>query len=295
MATNKEMYEAISNKIIAMLDAGIIPWQKPWDAESEAPRNVVSKKAYRGINTWLLAFNTYSSPYWGTFNQISGKGGTIKKGEKGTKIYFYSFVRKLALDEKGKPVLNEKGEKVYNQFPMIKEYTVFNLDQCTGLEIAKPEKKEKTENQKHEICENIWNGYANRPSLSHGGDRACYIPDADAIRMPEFNSFISGEAYYSTLFHEAGHSTGHQTRLNREIKNGFGSEKYGREELVAEFCASYLCAVSGIQKEIDNSVAYIQSWSKAIKNDPAMIMVCASKAQKAADHILGIKETEEEN
>lgn len=293
MASNKEMYEAISEKIITMLDKGIIPWQKPWDAESESPRNIVSKKAYRGINTWLLAFNTYTSPYWGTFNQLSNKGATIKKGEKGTKIYFYSFVRKMVLDEKGKPVLNEKGEKVYNQFPMIKEYTVFNLDQCTGLEIAKPEKKEKSDNEKIEICESIWANYANHPSLSHGGDRAFYSSTDDSIRMPEFNSFISAEAYYSTLFHEAGHSTGHQNRLNRDLKNWFGLEKYGREELVAEFCASYLGAVAGIQKEIDNSVAYIQSWSKAIKNDPAMIMVCASKAQKAADMILGIKENEE--
>lgn len=295
MSKNAEMYEAIANKIIAMLDNGIIPWQKPWDAESEAPRNIVSRKAYRGINVWLLAFNSYSSPYWGTFNQISGKGGTIKRGEKATKIYYYSFVRKLALDEKGKPVLNEKGEKVYNQYPMLKEYNVFNLDQCTGLEIAKPEKVAKSENEKIEICENIWVNYANRPSLSHGGDRAFYRSSEDAIRMPEFNSFISGEAYYSTLFHEMGHSTGHASRLKRELGNMFGSEKYGREELIAEFSSAYLCAVAGIKKEIENSAAYIQSWCKAIKNDPAMIMICASKAQKASDHILGIKENEEEN
>lgn len=293
--TNKEIYDLISEKIVAMLDNGIIPWQKPWDAESEMPRNAISKRPYHGVNVWMLAFSGYSSPYWATFNQIKSKGGHVNAGEKGTQIYFYKMFSKMIVDEKGKPVLDEKGNKQFQKFPMLKVSYVFNLDQCEGFTLPKREKTVKNANEKLEICESIWANYANRPTLTHGGDRAFYRSSEDMIRMPEMETFKNSESYYATFFHEMGHSTGHTTRLNRELGNKFGSDKYGREELVAEFSSSYLCAVAGIEKEIfENSVAYIQNWKDAIKADPAMVMVSASKAQKAADLILGTKEEEEE-
>lgn len=301
MSKNSEMYEAISNKIITMLDNGVVPWNKPWSVDNDGARNIVSKKFYRGVNVWLLSFNGYKSPFWGTFNQIKGLGGMVKKGEKGTRIYFWSFIINKVLDEKGKPKLNEKGQPLVNKFPMLKEYVVFNADQCVDLKVPVVEIVERPENKKIEICESIVSGYVNAPTIGHGESqgRAFYRPSTDEIQMPPMNNFKNSGSYYATLFHEMGHSTGHKSRLNREeIQKlaGFGSHSYGREELVAEFCASYLCGVAGIENNlIENSVAYIQNWKDAIKADPALVMVAASKAQKAADHILGKDETNEED
>lgn len=293
--TNKEIYDMIANNIMSMLDNGVVPWNKPWDAESEMPRNAISKRPYHGVNVWMLAFSGFQSPYWATYNQIKSKGGHVKAGMKGTQIYFYKMFSKLVVDDKGKPILDDKGNKQFQKFPMLKVSYVFNLDQCEGFTLPKREKKFKSVKEKLEICENIWNGYANRPSLVHGGSRAFYRSSEDKIGMPEMQDFKNSESYYATFFHEMGHSTGHSTRLNRELGNKFGSDKYGREELVAEFSSSYLCAIAGIEKEIiENSASYIQNWKDAIKADPAMVMVGASKAQKAADFILGTKEEEEE-
>ena len=294
MSRNDVMYTAITEKICAIMEKGIVPWRKPWDADC-GPCNIVTKRQYSGINIWMLAFSGFSSRYWGTFNQLSGMGGKIKKGEKATKIYFWSFINQKVLDEKGKPKLNSEGKAIVNSFPILKEWNVFNYEQCTDLPEIKETKKEKSEKERLEHCEKIVAEFAGCPEIQFGNSRAAYSPTKDMIVMPNIDNFHSSADYYSTLFHEMSHSTGHSSRLDRKegMQNiSFGSHEYSREELIAEFSASFLCATVGIENEtLDNSASYIHSWSKKFREDPAMLMCCASKAQKSANHILGIAPT----
>jgi antirestriction protein ArdC len=297
---NQEMYEAITQKIVTMLEQGNIPWHKPWTIDSNGnpnlPANFKTRKAYRGINIWLLSVNQYSSPYWLTFKQLLDMGGRLKEGQKGTEIFFYDVVKKTARDSEGNAMINENGEVVKTSFPLLKNFWVFNSEQTIGLPerksnlIAIPEKKFST----IDACENIINNFANRPSVSFGGDRACYSPSFDSITMPRLEQFTNAEGFYATYFHELTHSTGHANRLKRDgiVKfNGFSSHQYSEEELVAEMGASYLTAISGIQNSeiLENSAAYLENWLSAIKSDVSLLMKAAGKAQKASDMILGIE------
>ena len=297
--SNKELYEAITDKVVTMLENGKIPWHKPWQVDSNGnpnlPMNYTTKKAYRGVNIWLLSYAPFSSPYWMTFKQCSERGGTIRKGEKATEIFFYSFIKKGMKDENGKPVVNDKGEEVKKQVPLLKSYFVFNYEQTDGLPAHESKLIEKPEEKKFDkidVCENIINNFVNAPSISFGGDRAFYRPSSDAVQMPKFEQFKDAESYYSVFFHELTHSTGHANRLKRDgvVKHdGFGSHQYSLEELVAEMGASYIGAIAGIQNSqiLENSVAYIQNWINVLKNDVSLLMKAAGQAQKASDLILG--------
>ena len=296
--SNKDLYEAITTKVVEMLEQGKIPWQKPWQVDSNGnpnlPMNFTTKKAYRGVNVWLLSYSQFSSPYWMTFKQCAERGGKIKTGEKATEIFFYSFIQKGVKDEKGNAKLDDKGNEVKEQFSLIKSYMVFNFEQTEGLTAHESKLIEKPECKfdKIENCENIINNFVNSPSISFGGDRAFYRPSSDAVQMPNFEQFKNAESYYSVFFHELTHSTGHSNRLKRDgvVKiDSFGSHQYSLEELVAEMGASYIGAIAGIQNSeiLDNSVAYIQNWIKVLKNDVSLLMKASGQAQKASDMILG--------
>lgn len=268
------VYEIVTEKIIKELENGTIPWSRPWGIEG-APINFTSKKEYRGINTFLLAMARRSTPYWLTLKQANALDGSVKAGEKGSPIVYFQWIEK------------EDGE----EFPLLKYYTVFNADQIRGIEF--PKIAARVFNP-IESAETVVTGMPKRPEIIHAEPRAYYRPSTDIINMPKKELFTSEHGYYSTLFHELAHSTGHASRLDRHFKDGadchFGSATYAKEELVAEMSNAFLCATVGIDNEIQNNAAYIASWLKALKNDRKMAVVAAAQAQKVADFILNKKE-----
>lgn len=294
----KDVYETVTNQIIEGLNKGFIPWRKPW--KTHPPMNLITKKAYRGINLFLLDLMSflrgYKSPYWLTFRQCMQKRGKVQRGEKGTQIIFWKWMEKKVnlKNTNENDLVNWRKQEIKQGYRLVKNaflkfYTVFNYDQCRDLK--DDFEYEKEERGSINEAERIIKNYRNCPIIQHGGNKACYIPSSDEIRVPMKNDFESVEDYYSTLFHESIHSTGHTSRLNREeLGQGFfSSEDYSKEELIAEMGASFLNSLVRIKdKTIENSTAYIQSWLKVLKNDKKLVLIAASQAQKAVDYILDV-------
>jgi antirestriction protein ArdC len=274
-----DVYSIVTEKILAALEAGVVPWHKPWDGQASLARNAISNKPYTGINAFLLNLSAYSDPRWVTFKQAQSLGGSVRKGEKSSLVVFWKQYQNE--DEDGNAT--KKGA-------ILRYYLVFNVEQCENLSKLKP-LEEKAEVDAIAEAEAIVAGMPSPPKIDDKGkDQAFYRPSADAISMPKKSAFGSSEEYYSTLFHELSHSTGHPNRLNRAELNTlapFGSETYSKEELVAEFGAAFLCGEAGIQTTVENSAAYIKGWLNALKNDKRLAVSAASQGQKAANHILG--------
>lgn len=288
---SKAIHEKITDAILAKMKEGIVPWERPWNAGVGAPFNLKSKKFYRGMNIWILSLAGYSSPAWLSFKQVSELKGKVKKGEKGTPVVFWKILKKKEV--------NDAGEMEEKKIFLLRYYNVFNVEQCEGLEKYLPKSEEKgLDFSPIKECEKIVKGYKCAPKIKHEGNSACYIPALDTVKMPAKKSFKSEELYYNVLFHELAHSTGSEKRLKREgiVKfDRFGSERYSKEELIAEFGASFLCGTAGIEnKTIDNSVAYLQNWMQKFKEDSTLLITAAGAAQKAADHILGTEFQNEE-
>ena len=239
------VYEIVTQTIIEKLEAGEVPWRKPWI--TSAPKNLVSGKEYRGVNTFLLSASGFPSPYWLTYAQAAKLGGNVKRGEHGQIVVFWNV---------GQEKLNPKNGKIQKPF-LLRYYRVFNLSQCEhdgeplaeklGLvdEASKPVPSV-------ESCDAMVSGMPNRPAIK-ASDRAWYRPSTDEVGIPDKAAFNSSEAFYATLFHELTHSTGHVSRVRREgieQLNSFGSESYSKEELIAEMGAAMLCGCAGIAPAI---------------------------------------------
>lgn len=278
-----QIYEIITKKITDQLEKGIIPWSKPWTTTT--PKNFITKKPYRGFNQVLLHMQEYTSPYYLTYNQCNSIQQHIKKGEHGLPIIYWKPTEYPELDKNNKQILDNNNKPQMKKTLILKYYTVFNTEQTT-LKID----TEKLDFNPIDKAEEIINNYQDKPHIEHTRERACYSPNLDTIYMPKKEKFHTTEAYYSTIYHEMIHSTGHQTRLNRTGFNTpeqFGSESYSKEELIAELGACFLCGISQIEnKTINNSTAYIQNWLKNLKNDKTLILKSANSAQKATDYIL---------
>jgi len=280
---SNKVYEVIAESITNALDKGVVPWRKPWNAEQMTPRNMKGVP-YRGINVWLLMLQGHGSPYWATYKQVNEAGGTIVAGAEGTPIVFWS--RYEVEDE------NAGGEKTVKSIPVIRYYKVFNQSQIKGIEFPPLPTVGKSEFSPIEAAERVISSMPKRPDISdNGGAKAYYVPSQDSIHMPSKDTFESADGYYATLFHEMAHSTGHSSRLARKSVDEaapFGSDIYAQEELVAEFASAFLCGETGISPSvIENAAAYIAGWKRAIKDDTRAVISAASKAQKAADYILG--------
>ena len=275
------VYEIVTDKIIKQMEKGIIPWHKPWHG-GMAKFNRVSKKGYSVLNQLLLPFDGE----YATLKQWNELGGKVKAGEKGNIVTYWNFINKTEKQEDGT-------EKV-KSFPILRYYTVFHISQVEGV---KPLENVNFANMEVESAEDVKNTYFKRESCRlfvEKSDRAYYSPSFDEVHVPELNQFENSDEFYSTLFHEMTHSTGASIRLDRLSNTAFfGSEDYSKEELVAEIGSAMLSSVARLntEKTFNNSVAYLQSWLKALKNDPRMIVSAASKAEKAVDYILyGTKE-----
>lgn len=284
-----EIYKAVTDRILELLDKGVAPWRHPIRGGGGAggyPKNLESGRDYRGINVFLLAItgwlNGYESPYWLTFRQAKGQGGHVAKGEKGSLVIFW---KQHATQDK------DTGEDI--TVPVLRRYTVFNAEQCKDIKVPSPAQVEEilAPFTPIEAAAAIVEGYAGGPRIEHGGRQAFYRPSADLVRIAEPERFVDGEAYYATLFHELAHSTGHSSRLDRGLDRDlapFGSPDYSKEELVAEMGSAFLNAAAGIgQETVEQSAAYIEGWRKKLAGDEKLVVHAAGAGQKAADWILG--------
>ena len=294
-ADRPNVYQIVTDRIIASLKDGIIPWEKPWKAPTFSggnfPRNFLTGKPYRGVNVFLLWGTRYSSPFWLTFRQALELGGNVRKGEKGSQIVFYKQLRSRQDQTEDAPT--EKGSQAKDRAPFILTYyTVFNIEQCEGLTIPTVEPIPAQPVNADGTCEAIVTGWATRPAIrtevaSEG--RAYYRPSTDTVHLPARFRFIDTAHYYATLFHELVHSTGHESRLARTFGERFGDELYSKEELVAETGAAFLCAIAGIATKHteQNTTAYIQNWIAKLEQDNRLIVQAAANAQRAVDLITG--------
>jgi antirestriction protein ArdC len=282
------VYEIVTQKIIEKLESGCVPWRKPWRTES--PANLVSQREYNGLNRILLASDGYSSRFWVTFNQCQKLGGKIKQGSRSSLITFWKRSPYKKHNE-------ETNEDELHQGLLLRYFHVFNLTQTEGIaeKLGIGETAQPVPNI--DVCDAIVRDMPTRPNIV-GSDHAWYSPVADQVGIPSRGMFTSSEEYYSTLFHELVHSTGHHSRLHREQFDNpvrFGSE-YSKEELIAELGASMLCGVSGISpRTLEKSAAYLQNWINRLRGDSRLIISAASAAQKASDFILGKSAKAEES
>ena len=293
MKTNKtNIYDEITSQIIAELENGIIPWQKPWaNGSFMGCISHTTGRPYSLLNQWLLRGRAGE---WLTYKQIQDEGGRVRKGEKARMVVFWTFVEKMTekTDE-------ETGEetKVVEAYPVLKGYTVFHIDQTEGIKPRFNNEAKKYDHTPIEAAEIAVENYINRDGLKLEvieSDRAFYRPSTDSVTVPKSEQFEIKEEYYSTLFHELTHSTGHKNRLNRSGIAGlhfFGDEEYSKEELIAEIGAAFMCQTVGIEcaKAFKNSVAYVQSWLGALKNDKKLIVTAAAKAEQAVNYMLNGK------
>lgn len=277
----RNAYDIITERILTIMAQGTIPWQAGW-IFGERPCNLVSQKPYRGINVFVLGLAGYNSPYWLTFNQARKKGGSIRKGEKGTPVVFWKWLEKETRDP-------ETGEKTTNRIPLLRYYTVFNLEQTRGIE--DPQLAGKPQINAIDSAQAIICNMPQRPRMVPG--KPSYNAKSDIVCLPDFQRFVKSEDFYNAAFHELAHSTGHASRLNRpEVmeRNFFGDPDYSKEELVAEMTAAFLCNSAGIAPAtIENSAAYIKGWARQFKDNKKMLVCAAASAQKAADFILNIR------
>ena len=270
-------YEVITDRILALLEQGTVPWHRPWDTAMGIPRNLVSQRAYRGINVWLLTAMGLPSPFWATFHQVKAAGGSVRKGERGVPVVFWTVY------DREDPETGEAEQRF-----VLRQYTVFNAVQLDGVTI--PEITVLAHRfTPLERCAHLVHAMPQRPAILHGHQRAFYTPATDTLHLPIPACFQSPEAYYATVFHELVHATGHPSRLNRSTLTDlclFGDPTYAKEELVAEMGAAYLCGVCGIANvTITNNVAYLQSWLQVLRHEPTLLVQAAAQAQKAADSI----------
>ncbi len=285
------VYDIVTSKIVEMLEKGVIPWRRPWTSTG-LPRNLVSKKPYRGINYFLLSASKYVSPFWLTYRQAGQLGGHVRKGEESTVVVFWKV--EDARERSGDlDTAAEQPERQDNRRRwLLRYYRVFNLEQVELPEpvLVKLPKVETFQHDPIERAETIIEQMPNRPEIAHAGARAFYSPMFDRVTLPPRELFHTPEEYYASAFHELSHSTGHAKRLARpEIMEiaPFGSATYSREELVAELSAAFLCAESGISNAtIENQASYLAGWLKALKSDSRLIVSAAAAAQRAADYIL---------
>ncbi len=305
MQTNnkRDLYvDKVAAQIIEAIEAGTAPWMKEWTGAAAlgfAPHNPTTGKPYNGINAINLMMQGYSDPRWMTYKQANEMGAQVKGGESGTLIQYWKFKEKReVIDENGNKVLDEKGKPIKKEFalknPRVFYAIVFNAEQIEGLE---PFVQKEIGFNSNDLAEEILKNSGAK--IDHvAGDKAFYRPGSDEIVLPLKEQFKSQAGYYATALHELGHWTGHESRLNRDLSGGFGSESYAKEELRAEIASFMLSTRIGVDFNPiypNNHFAYINSWVKAIEDKPTEIFKAASDAEKITTFIEGLSMQKEQH
>ena len=280
----RDLYAEVSERIVAELERGAAPWIKPWSATAgqNVPQNAVTNRPYSGCNVillWLARNRGWSTPRFVTYKQAMEAGGNVRKGEQGTKVY---FVKQLQ-------VKDGEGEDAESRLiPMMREYTVFAVDQCEGLpdsiQTGKP-MRVRNPDARDALADEFL--HSTGADIREGHGEAFYVPSHDFISMPAFAAFKGADHFYNVSFHELTHWTGHKSRLDRDLKHRFGESAYAAEELVAELGAAFLAAEFGFDGDVRNA-GYIATWIGLLKADKRAFFTACSKASKAADYLRGL-------
>ncbi len=271
-----DIYEVITSKIIESLEAGNIPWLKPWkngghkSTMANLPYNGATGRNYNGMNLLLLGCTDYAVNAWYSFKQVKDLGGNVKAGEKSTMVIYWQFNEKV----------EDNGE--VKRIPFCRYYNVFNYAQCENLPFPKQQPFVPVEYT--DIDALVINDLG--IALNHGGDRAYYAPASDRIQMPALSQFTDTEHYKAKLLHELTHSTGYASRCNRDFKGRFGDAAYAFEELVAELGSAFLSSHFQVEPMLQHNAGYIQSWLKVLKDDKRAIITASSQATKACQWVL---------
>lgn len=280
-----DVYSRVTAKIIADLEQGVRPWHKPWSASHTEGQIIRPLRAngqpYRGVNVLLLwgeaEAKGYTSPIWITYRQAATLGAQVRKGERGSLVVYADKITRTETDG--------DGHETEREIPFLKGYTVFNSQQVDGLP-AHFYTKAEAPSPVERIPQAEAFFAATGAKVRHGGNRAFYAPHADLIQMPPRESFRDAESYAATLAHEIIHHTAHPSRLARELGKRFGDDAYAAEELIAEMGSAFLCADLGITPETrDDHASYLDHWLKVLKADNRAIFTAASQAQRAADYL----------
>lgn len=304
MAGNTKMREEMVREFIKCLSEETIPWHMAWS--TDRPVNAVTNTRYRGINKMWLSFiqkmEGWEDPRWCTFKQASNKGWKIIKGSKGTPVEFWSLYdtqkkKKISYAEARELEENLTPEEYDKRIRLVSRvYSVFNAEQIDGISKYEAKKYDLDTERIMHIRDNLINNM--NVGYSEEGDKAFYNPKHDRIVIPEMNRFETEYDYMATLFHEAGHATGHESRFNRQIANMFGSPEYAKEELRAEISSAFTAQAVGITYEqnshMENHKAYIQSWISALKNNPNELFLAIKDAEKISDYLIEKAEVEKE-
>jgi antirestriction protein ArdC len=286
----KDVYQSVTNQIIAALEAGTPPWVCPWQAQGGAgylaPANLASGRPYRGINVLLLNLQAmdcgYSVNRWMTFQQARELGACVRKGEHGTPIVFFKM-HEVADRSAPVTVPSKRGED-RKVIPLLRSFTVFNAAQIDDLPDALQAAPSAAPDWSAcEVAELILS--ASKANIRHGGARAFYAPALDLIQLPERSAFANAADYYGVALHELTHWTGHPGRCNRVLSSRAHIEAYALEELVAEMGSAFLTNYCGLPGQLQHA-SYIDSWLQALRSDKRLIFTAASQAQKAADYLL---------
>jgi antirestriction protein ArdC len=288
----RDLYTEVSARIVAEMEAGAAPWIKPWSATPGAntPCNALTNRPYSGCNVvllWMAQATGYRTPRYLTFKQALELGGNVRKGERGTKVY---FVKQLQVCDKG-----TDDDTATRLVPMMREYTVFNVDQCENLPariISPGEFKPRNSDQRDATVDEFLADSG--ATIREGVGEAYYRPGDDVISLPRFEAFKNAAHFYSTAFHELGHWTGHKSRLARDLRHRLGERAYAVEELVAELCSAFLCAEFSIDGDLRHA-GYIQNWTGLLKADSRAFFTACSKAQAAADYLRGLALSDRQN
>jgi antirestriction protein ArdC len=289
--TPRDHYVEVTDQIIAALEAGTPPWRKPWNPDKAGnpgmPCNAVTGMRYRGINVVTLATSSLAlanaDPRWATYKQAADCGWQVKKGARGTTAYFF---KRIELSDPRQNSEHEEEGKT-RHIPLLRAFTLFHASQIDGIPEFVPPTAAEAPWRASEAAETIVTNSG--VTVRIGGDRAFYALGTDHIQMPPRHVFHSAEGWSSTILHELSHATGHPSRLNRDLRNAFGSPDYAREELRAEIAQVMVCAELGISDcEFTNGAAYISSWLGTLRADRREIFRAATDAQRIADYLLAL-------
>jgi len=287
----RDHYQEVTDKIIAALEAGTPPWRRPWDPDKAGgpamPRNATTGQRYRGINVLTLGMSPLAfasgDPRWATYKQAEERGWQVRKGERGTTGFF--FKRLEVRDDNNGGSGSDSTEDGVRRIPLLRAFILFHASQIEDIPPYNPPTVEEAPWRAPEAASII---FANsRAVLRVGGEKAFYSPTTDHIQMPPKGAFATAQGYCGTLLHELGHWTGHPSRLNRDLRNAFGSHDYAREELRAEIGQVMVCAELGIADcDFSNNTAYVASWLEKLRSDRKEIFRAAADAQRIADYLL---------
>lgn len=283
-----DLYQEITDRIIAALESGVAPWTQPWVGGGDCAISHETGRAYSLLNQMLLC----KPGEYLTFKAVEREGGKIKKGCKARMVVFWKWIEKPVL-RGGKEVLNPDGTVKVQSIPFLKYYNVWHIDNTEGIQPRFTGKAAQFPTEPIAAAEAAFFGYTSRSGVTvkiGESSRAFYRPSEDLIRLPGLDQFRDAAEYYSTAFHEATHSTGHPKRLNRLTDcAAFGSDDYSKEELVAELGSCFILGRLGINSNsaFRNSAAYINGWLGALRNDKRLIVSAAGAAEKAAGLIMG--------